>query len=128
MTTKDQTHELARQIVELYLWGAKRKVTATNEFDYRCYPEFIQKHSLGTTSRPNTNHSYDIVTDKEIIEIDDYHKHSKKSQKINDGIAGEYITTYHPEFKFYRLIKEEIVNEKGQIQPDCYSYLREHLF
>lgn len=123
---RDQTHELAREIVELALEFKGSKITTHNIFEFD--QEFKKKHQLGTRSRPNTNHTYDIVTENEVIEIDDYGKHSKKNQKINDGIAGEYIKEYHPKFKFYRLQKEEIVNEKGQIQPTCADYLSKNLF
>lgn len=119
------THEKAREIVELALEFKGSVTTTYNHFEYN--QTFIKKHKLGTFSRPNTNHSYDIVTDKEVIEIDDYGKHSHRNQKINDGIAGDYIKTYHKEFQFYRLQKEEIVNEKGVMQPDAKSYLRKHL-
>lgn len=125
MKPQFSTHEAAREIVELALIFKQSWVTTYNRFEYK--PEFIKKHKLGTFSRPNTSHSYDIVTDKEVIEIDDYDKHSKRNQKINDGIAGEYIKTYHPEFKFYRLQKEEIVNEQGRMQPTAKDYLREKL-
>lgn len=97
-------------------------------YEFHFPPEFVKKHSLGTRSRPNTSHTFDILTAGRIIEIDDYGKHSKKSQKINDGIARDYVETYQKHMKFHRLQKEEIVNEKGQIQPDCASYLRKNLF
>ena len=68
--------------------------------------------------------------DDVLIEIDDYGKHSKPNQKINDGIINNYVKNYLTPngYQFYRLQKEEIVNDKGQIQPDCASYLKANLF
>jgi hypothetical protein len=88
-------------------------------------PEFVKEKKLGSRF---PGHSYDIVTQSEIIEIDDLDSHPKKQHRINDNIAEEYAREYHPEYKFYRLLKEEIANRRGWIQPDCYTYLREHLF
>lgn len=129
MTTKDQTHELARLQVEAWLIAKDCIITESNKVKFS--PEFIKKHKLGTRSRPNTEHSFDIVTIENIyIEIDDYGKHSHKNQKINDGIIDDYAENYlEPRgCEFYRLQKEEIVNEKGQIQPTCAFYLRKNLF
>ena len=118
------THELARQIVELYLIGKGREILAKNYFPYS--PDFIKNHML---EKRFQGHSFDIFTGKEMVEIDDYSKHSKKNQKINDGIVNAFFDQYlKPSYDLYRLQKEEIVNEKGQIQPDCASYLKEHLF
>jgi hypothetical protein len=57
-------------------------------------------------------------------------KHSKKNQKINDGIAQKYIKEYFPSWKFYRILKEEIVDEKGRLlkPSDVADYLRDNLF
>ena len=127
----DQTHEDARRIVELWLIAKDCVIATKNKVQFP--PEFIQKHKLGTASRPNTDHSFDIVTaDNIYIEIDDYGKHSKKSQKINDGIINDYAETYlfSKGCAFYRLQKEEIVNKRGKLQDpkDVANYLKENLF
>ncbi len=122
-------HEAARAIIELYLQARDCILTTSNKVKFPA--EFIKKHKLGTRSRPNIEHSFDIVTIENIyIEIDDYGKHSHKNQKINDGIINDYAENYlEPRgCEFYRLQKEEIVNSKGVMQPDAYSYLKEHLF
>lgn len=125
----DQTHEDARRLLECILKFKGKTIADWNTFEYP--PEFIKKHRLGTPSRPNTDHSFDILTaDHILIEVDDLGKHSKKAQKINDGIVTDYAETHlvPKGYKFYRLLKEEIVNTSGVMQPDCYTYLREHLF
>ena len=126
---KDQTHEDARRIVEFYLQTARGRATDCNK-DVQFPVEFCLEHKLGAGSRKFFGHSYDIVTPQEIIEIDDYKKHSKKNQKINDGIINEYTKTYMKSYKFYRLQKEEIVDSKGRLldPKDVAEYLREHLF
>ena len=127
----DSTHEDARRIVELWLIAKDFTIATKNKVQFP--PEFIQKHRLGTASRPNTDHSFDIVTaDNIYIEIDDYGKHSKKSQKINDGIINDYAETYlfSKGCAFYRLQKEEIVNKRGKLQDpkDVANYLRKTCF
>jgi len=122
----DRTHEQARAIVEFYLKANGKVILNPYEFHYP--PEFIERHNLGTTSRPNTSHTYDILTAGRIIEIDDLKKHSKKNQKINDGIATDYAALYQSHMKFHRLLKEEIVDEKGHLQPTAAEYLKENLF
>jgi hypothetical protein len=87
--------------------------------------DFVEKHKL---EKRYQGHSFDIVTPEEIIEIDDMGKHSKKNQKINDGIINEYVKEYLEPFKFYRLLKEEIVDARGHLQRDAADYLRENLF
>jgi len=121
-------HRAARRIVEFYLQSKDRQVAKWNNFQFP--PEFVKKHKLGTRSKPNTSHSYDIMTDTELVEIDDLDYHPKPSRRINDGIAGEYATVYHPEYRFYRLLKEEIADRKGRIldPKDVADYLKEHLF
>jgi hypothetical protein len=119
----DQTHEQARAIVEFYLKIKGRAVSTTNFVNFNT--KFVKEHKLEKRFK---GHSYDIVTQEEIIEIDDYKKHSKKNQIINDQIAERYIKEYHPAYKFYRLLKEEIVDQKGHLQPDAADYLRENLF
>ncbi len=116
-------HLQARRITEFYLSTKGRVISQSNQVNFRT--EFIKANKL---EKRYHGHSYDIVTQEEIIEIDDLNSHPKKAHKINDGIAEEYIKQYHPEYKFYRLLKEEIVDRRGWIQPDAYSYLREHLF
>ncbi len=117
-------HLNARKIVEFYVQTARGRAVTSMNF-YTFHPKFVKEHKLDKRFQ---GHSYDIVTQEEVIEIDDLSSHPKKSHKINDGIAEEYIRQYHKEYKFYRLLKEEIVDRRGWIQPDCYSYLREHLF
>jgi hypothetical protein len=106
-----------------------KKLYRTNQFIFP--PEFIKKHRLGTPSRPNTKHSYDIyTTDDILIEIDDVDKHSKKSQKINDGIRTDYAETYlvPKGYKFIVLMKEWIVDSKGFLLPAVADYLQDNLF
>jgi len=121
-----QQHLYARKQVEWYLEIKERKVwKGTNVFKFK--PEFVKKHRL---EKRFQGHSYDILTDKEVIEIDDMDSHPKKSHRIADGIAEEYIKEYHPEYKFYRLLKEEIADRKGRIldPEDVANYLKENLF
>lgn len=120
---KDQTHEHTRAIIELYLQAKGRQIFSNNFILYT--PSFVKENKL---DKRFNGHSYDIWTDKEIIEVDDYRKHSKKNQKINDGIAGQFAETYLSKWKFYRLQKEEITNEKGHLQPTAAQYLKDNLF
>lgn len=117
------THEVAREVVELWLVAKGRSIHADNLFYYP--NEFIERHKLHKRFQ---GHAYDILTNKEIIEIDDYSKHSKKNQIINDGIAEDYARKHLSPYNFYRLKKEEIVNERGHIQPSCAIYLQDNLF
>lgn len=129
MKQKDFSHERAREIVELWLQAKEKTIAYSNRFKFA--PEFIKKHKLGTTSRPNTEHSYDILTsDHILIEIDDRGKHSRPTQKINDGIRTDYAETYliPKGYKFFILMKEWIVDSKGFLLPEAAGYLREHLF
>lgn len=116
-------HREARRIVQFYLEEKGRTVTSGNYVEFN--PKFVKENKL---EKRFQGHSYDIITQSEIIEIDDLNSHPKKAHKINDGIAQTYAEEYHGEYKFYRLLKEEIVDRRGWIQPDAYSYLREHLF
>jgi len=117
-------HRESRKIVQFYLETARgRTVVGRNYFQF--LPKFVKENKL---EKRFQGHSYDIVTQDEVIEIDDLNSHPKKSHRIADGIAEQYIREYHPEYKFYRLLKEEITNEKGHIQPTAKDYLREHLF
>jgi hypothetical protein len=116
------THEVARQVVELYLQAKGRSIHRENTFIYPT--SFIEQHKL----KKFPGHAYDILTNKEIIEIDDYGRHSKKNQIINDGIAEDYARKHLSPYNFYRLKKEEIVNQRGHIQPSCASYLQDNLF
>jgi hypothetical protein len=123
---KDTSHEDARRVVELYLMTARGRAIANH--NSVIYPaDFIKKHKL---EKRYQGHSFDIVTTEEIIEIDDYGKHSKKNQKINDGIINEYVKEHLKPFKFYRLLKEEIVDKQGRLLDpiDVADYLRENLF
>jgi len=116
------THEVAREVVELWLVAKGRTIHKNTIFHY---PDaFIESHKL----KKFPGHSYDILTNKEIIEIDDYQKHSKKNQIINDGIAEDYARKHLSPYNFYRLKKEEIVNERGHIQRSCAVYLQDNLF
>ena len=118
-------HMQARKIVELYLLFKGRTITTDNLIRFKT--EFVRDFKLG---KRYAGHSYDIMTEDEIIEIDDLNSHPKKSHKINDGIAEAYVKEYHPEFKFYRLLKEEIVDTHGRLlkPSDVADYLRTHLF
>jgi hypothetical protein len=116
------THEVARIIVEGWLIAKERTIRRDVVFHYP--DEFIQRHKL----KKFPGHSYDILTDKEIIEIDDYGKHMTKNQKINDGIAEDYARKHLTPYNFYRLKKEEIVNRRGHAQPSYPAYLLENLF
>ena len=129
----NQTHQRAVAIVEFYL-KAKGREIFPNHPPFRFSPRFIKKHKLGTRSRPNINHTFDIDamgvgTIGILIEIDDYNKHSKKNQKINDGIINDFVESdLNNAYEFYRLQKEEIVDSKGFLQPTAAEYLKEHLF
>ncbi len=123
--TEGIQHLNARKQVELYLLTRGRVVSGGNQVNFRT--EFIKANKL---EKRYHGHSYDIVTQEEIIEIDDLNSHPKKAHKINDGIAEAYIRQYHPEYKFYRLLKEEIVDRYGRLldPKDVADYLRENLF
>jgi hypothetical protein len=112
--------------VELWLIAKGRTILKDNGFQFPV--EFCLEHKLGAGNRKFFGHSYDILTNKEIVEIDDYGRHSKKNQIINDGIAEDYARKHLSPYNFYRLKKEEIVNERGHIQPSCASYLEDNLF
>jgi len=116
-------HRESRRIVQFYLEVRGKEVVGRNYFQF--LPKFVKENKL---EKRFQGHSYDIVTQDEVIEIDDLNSHPKKSHRIADGIAEQYIREYHPEYKFYRLLKEEITNEKGHIQPTAKDYLKEHLF
>jgi len=117
-------HKQSRLIVQFYLETAKnREVVGRNYFQFN--PKFVKENKL---EKRFQGHSYDIVTQDEVIEIDDLSSHPNKSHRIADGIAEQYIREYHTEYKFYRLLKEEITNEKGHIQLTAKDYLKEHLF
>jgi hypothetical protein len=117
-------HREARRIVQFYLETAKgRAVSSANYVIFNA--KFVRENRL--TNRFQ-GHSYDIVTQSEVIEIDDLNSHPKPSHRINDGIAEKYIKEYHPEYKFYRLLKEEIVNSRGHIQATAKDYLQDNLF
>jgi hypothetical protein len=117
-------HREARRLVEFYLQSARGRATSAGNY-VQFKPKFVKENKL---EKRFQGHSYDIVTQEEIIEIDDLNSHPKKSHRIADGIAEKYIKEYHPEYKFYRLLKEEIADRRGWIQPDCYEYLRKNLF
>src|SRR6185503_8289376 len=123
--TREGTHHReARRVVQFYLETARnREVVGNNYFLF--LPKFVKDNKL---EKRFQGHSYDIVTQDEVIEIDDLTSHPNKSHRIADGIAEQYIREYHTEYKFYRLLKEEITNEKGHIQLTAKDYLKEHLF
>lgn len=123
MVLKNMTHEAARLQVQFWLEAKGRKILDSNEVFFT--RGFIEQHRL---TKRFQGHSYDIWTDHEIIEIDDLGRHSKTSQKINDGIASEFATNHLSQWKFYRLLKEEIVDRRGVLQPTAAAYLKEHLF
>lgn len=118
-------HTQARRIVELYLKTKGRIVSKPIVVPFKT--EFIKTHKL---EKRFGGHTYDIVTPAEIIEIDDLKDHTKKAHIINDQIAERYIREYHPAYKFYRLLKEEICDRQGRLlEPkDVADYLRENLF
>lgn len=118
-------HLQSRRIVEFYLATKGRVISQSNQVNFK--PRFIEEHKL---EKRYHGHSYDIVTQEEIIEIDDLNSHPKKNHRINDGIAERYIREYHKEYKFYRLLKEEIVDTHGRLlEPsDVADYLRKYLF
>ena len=126
---RDVTHEQCRIVIELWLQAKGHEKASYNTVKFP--PEFCKKHKLGTSRRPNTDHSFDIVTDhSEYIEIDDYDKHSKTNQQINDGVINDYAENYLiPQgATFIRLQKEEIVDKKGHVIEDyAVRYLRKHL-
>jgi len=124
-------HREARRQVELYLLTKGR--TIYDDIGYHYPPEFVREHKLGYKF---AGHSYDIVTEKEIIEIDGMNtRHSKKSQIINDQIAEDYIRfaiehNFMIQKHFYRLLQEEITDPQGRLldPKDVADYLKEHLF
>ena len=122
-TREGTQHREARRVVQFYLELKGRAVVGRNYFQF--LPKFVKENKL---EKRFQGHSYDIVTQDEVIEIDDLTSHPNKSHRIADGIAEKYIRECHPEYKFYRLLKEEITNTKGHIQPTARDYLREHLF
>lgn len=124
MTAKDQSHERAREQVEFYLRASNYAAIFHNK-PIMFHQDFVKKHKL---EKRYQGHSFDIRTPNYIIEIDDYGKHSKKNQKINDGIINEYVKEYLTRFNFFRLQKEEIVDSKGYLQPTAAEYLRKALF
>jgi len=117
-------HKQSRLIVQFYLETARDRVVVDHNY-FQFKPEFVKDNKL---EKRFQGHSYDIVTQTEVIEIDDLSSHPNKSHQIADGIAEQYIREYHPEYRFYRLLKEEVTNEKGHLQPTAKDYLREHLF
>jgi hypothetical protein len=123
MTLPNMTHEAARRQVEFWLEAKERKILTKNEVLFG--RGFVEQHRL---TKRYQGHSYDIWTDQEIIEIDDLGRHSKKAQKINDGVATEFATKHLSKWKFYRLLKEEIVDRRGVLQPTAAKYLKGHLF
>lgn len=123
MTLKNMSHEAAREIIEFYLMAKGRKILTKNHVFFT--KGFVEEHKI---NKRYQGHSYDIWTDQEIIEIDDLGRHSKPSQKINDNIATEFATKHLSQWKFYRLLKEEIVDRRGVLQSTAAKYLKEHLF
>ena len=119
----NMTHEAARTIVEFYLKAKGRNILENNNVLFG--KAFVEEHKI---NKRYQGHSYDIWTDQEIIEIDDLGRHSKTSQKINDGIATEFATNHLSQWKFYRLLKEELVDRRGVMQPTAAAYLKAHLF
>jgi hypothetical protein len=119
-------HREARRAVQLYL-EIKGRSCKTNT-DILFDPKFIKLHKLENRF---AGHSYDIITDDEVIEIDGINtRHSKKRQKINDGIASAYIEWLGGTTKFYRLLQDEITDPQGRLldPKDVAAYLRENLF
>jgi hypothetical protein len=101
-----------------------RKILVKNFFPYP--PDFIKEHKL---EKRFQGHSFDIFTGYELVEIDDLRKHSKKNQKINDGIINNFVyRALHGLYPLRRLLKEEIVDSKGYLQPTAAQYLQDNLF
>lgn len=127
-TREGTQHREARRLVEFYLESKGIPVTDKNYFKYN--DQFVEDNKLQKRFK---GHSYDIVTNWHIIEIDDLDSHPKPSHQINDGIAAKYITESErlsSRYDFYRLLKEEIADRKGRIldPKDVADYLRENLF
>ena len=66
MTLKNMTHEAARSLVEFWLEAKGRQILTKNEVMFG--KGFVEQHKL---NKRYQGHSYDIWTDREIIEIDD---------------------------------------------------------
>lgn len=119
-------HRESRRFVQFYLEikGRDCKPNTDVIFD----PRFVQLHKLNKRFQ---GHSYDIITDEEVVEIDGMNtRHSKKSQQINDGIASAYIEWLGGSRKFYRLLQDEIADPQGKLlnPKDVSDYLRKALF
>ena len=97
----------------------EHKVENMAEWYIKFNPKFNMKNKL----REDYGHSYDIVLTKQItnqefkidqiflfLEIDG-EKHSKKNQKINDGIAEKYVQEFLNN-NIIRLDKRECLGEK----------------
>jgi hypothetical protein len=123
MIRESVSHSAARLAVEFYLKAKGRTILEKNQVFFD--KAFIEEHKL---TKRYQGHSYDIWTDQEIIEIDDLGRHSKTSQKINDGVASEFATNHLSQWKFYRLLKEELVDRRGVLQPTAAEYLEKNLF
>jgi hypothetical protein len=94
---------------------------------------FIRKQKLKQSNRTEMGHEYDfvvfqnkVIEDHQIlmeygfIEIDG-EKHDKKNQKINDGVAEDFIHDLYPKAFFIRLNKKEVLGEFANI------YMAKHL-
>jgi len=115
-------HRCARVQTEFFLECKGEIVTDNNSVEYS--KNFLDENDPKRKRFPG--HTYDIWTNKRIVEIDDQDQHLHKSQLINDGIAGKYAME-NLKIPFYRLLKEEIVNRRGHLLPDAFSYLSREL-
>ena len=107
------------------------KKHSTHPYSYNYFLKydirFIKKQKLTSGNRTSDGHEYDFVafTNKVIedhqilmeygfIEIDG-EKHDKKNQKINDGIAEDFIHDLLPNAFFIRLKKSELLGEDANV-------------
>jgi hypothetical protein len=115
-------HREARRQTEFFLECKGEIVTDNNSVSYS--EKFIQENDPKRKRFPG--HTYDIWTNKRIVEIDDLTDHPKIIHRINDAIAGKYVIE-NLKIPFYRLLKEEITNRRGHLLSDAYSYLSREL-
>lgn len=88
---------------------------------------FIRKQKLKQGNRTEMGHEYDIVlfTNEDVMDVQiqreygfieiDGEKHDKKNQKINDGVAEDFIHDNYPRAFFIRLKKVNLIGEFANI-------------
>lgn len=118
-------HDLAEQIVSNYVEEkySHLRLVCWTELDIKFHHQFCERNHL----RKDYRHVYDIVVSRDghmvgFIEIDG-ERHSKKQQKINDGIAFKYLRCQYPECWQLRLDKREVLGEK----EDVLYYLKKEM-